>query len=102
MAQLVKDLTLSLMWLWLQLCQGFNRWPANFCWCNQKKKKKKEKNEISLNQSFCQRDTICSGKFWSPTNITIKHLINIVEKVLKYQGTLCIIDIIINAKYLPY
>ena len=30
-AQLVKDLVLSLLWLWLQLWHGFNLWPGNFC-----------------------------------------------------------------------
>ena len=41
MAQRVKDLVLSLLWLWLLLCHGFNLWPGNFGmpWDRQKKKK---------------------------------------------------------------
>ena len=30
-AQWVEDPALSLLWLWLLLCQGFNPWPGNFC-----------------------------------------------------------------------
>ena len=30
MAQWVKDQALSLLWLWLQLCHGFDRWPRKF------------------------------------------------------------------------
>lgn len=30
MAQQVKDLVLSLLWLWLQLWYGFDPWPRNF------------------------------------------------------------------------
>ena len=45
-AQWVKDLELSLLWLWLQLWSGFNSWPRNFCMPSvwQKKKKNEEKN----------------------------------------------------------
>ena len=31
MAQWVKGLVLSLLWLWLQLCVGFDPRPGNFC-----------------------------------------------------------------------
>ena len=31
MTQWVKDLALSLLWLWLQLLLGFSPWPGNFC-----------------------------------------------------------------------
>ena len=27
----VKDLALSLLWLWLRLWHGFYPWPRNFC-----------------------------------------------------------------------
>ena len=30
MTQWVKDLALSLLWLWLQLWCGFDPWPRNF------------------------------------------------------------------------
>ena len=30
MVQWVKDLSLSRLWLWLQLCHGFDPWPGNF------------------------------------------------------------------------
>ena len=44
MAQQVKNLVLSLQWLWLQLWHGFGPWPANFCmpWVQPKKKKRRE------------------------------------------------------------
>ena len=29
MAQQVKDLALSVLWLWLQLCHGFDPWPRS-------------------------------------------------------------------------
>ena len=50
MAQQVKDLALSLLWLWLPLWHRFNPWARNFCmpWARPKKKKKKEKNCCSL------------------------------------------------------
>ena len=43
-AQRVKNLALSLLWLCLQLCYGFSPWPKNFCmpWAWPKKKKKKK------------------------------------------------------------
>ena len=42
MAQQVKDLVLSLLWLWLQLCRGLDPWPGNsyMLHCGKKKKKK--------------------------------------------------------------
>ena len=41
MAQQVKDLALSLLWLWFQLWLGFHSWLENFCmpWGQPKKKK---------------------------------------------------------------
>ena len=30
-AQWIRDLMLSLLWLWLQLQHGFDPWPRNFC-----------------------------------------------------------------------
>ena len=30
MAQWIKDLVLSLLWLWLLLCHRFDLWPGNF------------------------------------------------------------------------
>ena len=30
MAQWIKDLALSLLWLWLQLWHGFGPWTGNF------------------------------------------------------------------------
>ena len=40
LAQWVKDLALSLLWLWLQLWCRFDPWPRNFCllWVLPKKK----------------------------------------------------------------
>ena len=45
--QLVKDLVLSLLWLWLLLQRGFDPWPGKFCMLQvqPKKKKKKSKDE---------------------------------------------------------
>ena len=47
MAQRVRDLALSLLWLWLQLGHGFDPWPRNFCmllvWQKKKKKYYEEK-----------------------------------------------------------
>ena len=42
-AQQIKDLALSLLWLWLQLWYRFDPWPGNFLmlWTQPKKKKKK-------------------------------------------------------------
>ena len=42
MAQQVKDLVLSLKWLWSHLWHRLNPWPGNFhMWPEQPKKKKK-------------------------------------------------------------
>ena len=43
MAQKVKDLVLSLLWLELQLWCGFSPWPWNFHMLGVKQKKKKKK-----------------------------------------------------------
>ena len=48
MAQWVRDLALSLLWLGLLLWHGFDPWPGNFhmlCMWQKKKKKKKEEEE---------------------------------------------------------
>ena len=63
MAQQVKRLLLSLLWLWLHLRHGFDPWPGNFCmlWAQAKKKKKKstavapeslEENQLLASFSF--------------------------------------------------
>ena len=43
MAQWVKDLALSLLWLGLLLGRGFDSWPRNFrmLWAQPERKKKK-------------------------------------------------------------
>ena len=45
MAQRVKDLVLSLPWLWLQLWLGFHPWSGNFCKLQAQPKKKKGWNQ---------------------------------------------------------
>ena len=54
MAQEVKDIALSLLWLWLQLWCGFSPWPGNFCMVRtrQKKKRKKERKKKNKNKSY--------------------------------------------------
>ena len=44
-APLVKDLVLSLLWIWLLLCLGFSSWPQNFLvsWAQPKTKQNKTK-----------------------------------------------------------
>ena len=42
MAQLVKDLALSLLWVWLMLWRGFDHWPRNFGMLKVWSKKKKD------------------------------------------------------------
>ena len=46
----VKDLALTLQWLWLLLWLGFNPWPGSFCilQVQPKKKKKKKSNRVSV------------------------------------------------------
>ena len=48
MAQWVKDLALSLLWLWLLLWLGFDPWPGNFhmlqVWPKNKRQKQKQKS----------------------------------------------------------
>ena len=44
MAQRVKDLVLSLLWLWLLLWRRFDPWPGNFHMPQAWQKKKKKKN----------------------------------------------------------
>ena len=48
-AQQVKDLVLSLLWLWLLLQRGFDPWARNVhmvqAWPKKKKKKKKRERE---------------------------------------------------------
>ena len=58
MAQQVKNLVLSLQWLWLQLWHGFGPWPGNFCmpWVQPKKKKgekshQREETKLKLESS---------------------------------------------------
>ena len=43
MAQWIKDLSLSLLWLWLLLWCGFDPWPGNFRMLPKEKRKEKEK-----------------------------------------------------------
>ena len=47
MAQQVKDLELTLLWLWLQLRCEFDPWPRNFCvpWVQPFEKKKRKEKE---------------------------------------------------------
>ena len=40
--QWVKDLALFLLWLWLQLWQGFHPWPRNFHMPRMQLEKKKK------------------------------------------------------------
>ena len=48
-AQWVKDLVLSWLWLWLQLWHGSHPWPGNFGRCGQKKRIKLQPQfQISL------------------------------------------------------
>ena len=42
-AQWVKDMALSLWWLWLQLWCGLNSWPRNSACCRHVKKKERGK-----------------------------------------------------------
>ena len=50
----VKDLALSLLWLWLQPWCGFDPWSGNFCmlwaWPKQKPHSKKAQNPIQNGQ----------------------------------------------------
>ena len=41
MAQQIKDMVLSLLWLWLLLWYGFHPWPRNFCMPQAQPKKKR-------------------------------------------------------------
>ena len=60
MAQWVKDLVLSLLWLWLQLWCGLDPWPWNFLIAmGLAKKKEREPYMESLVPSSChQTETI--------------------------------------------
>ena len=55
--QQIKDLVLSLLWLWLQLWHGFSPWLKNFCMLlaqqnkKQNRTKKREKNAFSEQNS---------------------------------------------------
>ena len=48
MSQGVKDLALSLLWLWLLLWHGFDPWPGNFCmlWTWPRTKKTQNKTQL--------------------------------------------------------
>ena len=50
MSQQVKDLALSLLWLWLLLKRGFNPWPGNFwrLWIQLKTKQNEINKKILL------------------------------------------------------
>ena len=49
MVQRVKDPSLLLLWIWLQLWRGFDSWPGNFCMPQtQAKKKNLNKEKKSL------------------------------------------------------
>ena len=50
MAQWVKDLALSLLWLMSLLSCGFNPWPGKFCmiYAQPKRKERKEKKIQNL------------------------------------------------------
>ena len=47
MVQQVKELALSLLWLWLLPWRGFDPWLRNFCllWVQPKKKRKRRKRK---------------------------------------------------------
>ena len=52
MVRWVKNLVLSLLWLWLQLWHRFDPWPRNFHMLQAKKKKKKERKQPQVNFIF--------------------------------------------------
>ena len=52
MAQWVKDPVLSLLWLCLQLCHGFDPWPRNFYMILVQQKKKKNKQKPNRKEAY--------------------------------------------------
>ena len=60
MAQQVKNLALSLQWLWLLLWHRFNPWPRNFLLLQMWPKKNKKQNH---------RDTRSNSLIHSPTTV---------------------------------
>ena len=76
MAQQVKDLVLSLLWLWLLLWCRFDPWPGNFCMPQVQPKKKKRERERKERKKKERKQTInppessrCSSVEMDPTRI---------------------------------
>ena len=62
MAQCIKDLSLSLLWLWLLLWCGFDPWPGNFRMLpkeKRKEKKRKEKKIVEAKEGI-QKNYMCT------------------------------------------
>ena len=53
MAQQVKDLASSLLWLGSLLCCRFDPWPGNFHVPQVQEKKKKNKRKEKLHKDLC-------------------------------------------------
>ena len=52
MAQWIKDQTLSLLWLGLQLWHWFSPWPGNFCMLGVQPKKNKKRERERLRRKY--------------------------------------------------
>ena len=68
MAQWVKNMVLSPLWLWLQLWLGFNSWPGSFhmqVWPG--KKKKKRIGDQTLNLDCVVQNPAIPSQFHSLT-----------------------------------
>ena len=72
MAQQVKDLELTLLWLWLQLRCEFDPWPRNFCVQQvqpfEKKKKRKRKRKKKRGKKSYIKTTPSEFPLWRSRN----------------------------------
>ena len=78
MAQWIKDLALSLLWLLLLLWLGFHPWPWNFC-AESLAKGKKSTEQCKLLPFLCKNKDEC--KFECAHKISL-------EKFIKLRGTM--------------